>query len=239
MKTKTITFTLRTRLTIAAVAVVAISIVTANPAAAGTIAITEWMYNVGAGPGEYFELTNVGTVAVDMTGWSQDDSTGEVGKHPMNFGTVQPGESVIGTQATVSAFRSYWGLSESVKVISYGDSDSLGRADAINLWDNAGVLVDHLTFDDQNGVDPHKGPRTSAVSGNIPLDALFDNTASAAVLSYVGDGYLSHRDGGGGSGDLGNPGVYTPYVAAPEPSSLVLLGAGFVGLLGYAWRKRR
>jgi predicted extracellular nuclease len=203
------------------IAIVASALAMSAPAAA-SIAITEWMYNPVGGPAEYFELTNVGTTPIDMTGWSQDDSTRTVGTHPLDvFGVVLPGESVIGCQSDADGFRTYWDLPTSVKVIAYGDEHNLGRSDEINLYDNLGTLVDRLTYNDQ-GVDPNKGPRTQGVSGNIPLTALFQNTASAAVLSVVGDTYLSYR-GGGGSGDTGNPGIYTPYVSVPEPASLALL----------------
>jgi len=223
----------------AVAAVVAISISMAQSASAElisgeTIAITEWMYSPSSGPAEFVVFTNVGTVPVDMTGWSEDDSTRSAGKHPLNFGVLQPGESAIACEGSDAAgFRLYWNLASSVKVTTYGTNDNLGRSDEINLYDGTGGLVDRLTFNDQGGM----GPRTQGTSGNIPLAYLWQNAPSHAVLSYVGDIYLSHRDGGG-SGDLGNPGVYTPYVAAPEPSSIVLLAAGFVGLLCYAWRKR-
>jgi uncharacterized protein len=237
--------------TVAAVAAaVAISISMAQSASAElisgeTIAITEWMYSPSSGPYEYVEFTNVGAVPIDMTGWSEDDSTREAGKHPFGstFGIVQPGESVIVCEGdnTVAAFRTYWNLPATVKVISYGTNDNLGRNDEINLYDAAGGLVDRLTYGDDSSKSGYVpgSVRTQGVGGNIPLAYLWQNDPTHAVLSVVGDAYLSHRDGGSGSGDIGNPGVYTPYVPAPEPSSIVLLAAGFVGLLGYAWRKQR
>jgi predicted extracellular nuclease len=195
--------------------------------------ITEWMYNGkldANGLGEFIEFTNVGYSAIDMTGWSFDDSSRTPGSGSLSaFLTVSAGESVILTDATAAAFRTAWGLSEAVKVIG-GNSNNLSRnSDEINLYDSSSALVDQLTYDDQNGVDPHKGPRTQYKSGNIPLAFLGQNNASAAVLSVAADSYLSHV---ATDGDIGNPGVYTPYVPAPEPGTFALLAVGLVALVG-------
>ena len=58
---------------------------------------------------------------------------------------MQPGESVIGTEADAASFRTYWNLPASVKVIGYGSKDNLGRSDEINVYDGANALVDRLT----------------------------------------------------------------------------------------------
>ncbi len=219
------------RALVAALAAVVVFISIASSAVAESVAITEWMYKSEDGSSEYFELTNTGTTPVDMTGWSQDDSTGTAGKHPLDaFGIIQPGESVLGSDTTdVGAFRSYWNLPASVKVITYSN-DSLGGTDAINLWDNTGTLVDQLTYG--------SSPSTDGVSGNIALVNLFANNASAAELSFVGDSYGSYQGGTSGSGDIGNPGIYTPY-AAPEPSSIVLCAIGLAGLVLVGLRRHR
>jgi predicted extracellular nuclease len=203
----------------------AIAVATVSAASAGPIVITEWMYNpLAAGsPGEFFEITNVGGSPVNMTGWTQDDSTshsaGGPGPHSLSaLGTLQPGDSAIGTEGSdPAAFRTYWNLPASVKVIAYGTSNSLGRADEINLYDNTNALVDRLTYDDQSGL----GQRTQGTSANILFSQLGLNLANLSAFSTVGDTYGSYR-GGGGTGDLGNPGSYP----VPEPASIVLAIVG-------------
>jgi len=186
------------------------------------IRITEWMYN-GA-DGEFIEFTNVGGSAIDMTGWSFDDDSRTPGGTDLSaFGVVAEGQSVILTEETAAAFNGFWSIS-GVNVI--GDNAvNLGRADEINLFDGGGLLVDRLTYDDVNGL----GPRTNAISGNIPFSALGQNNATAAVLSTVGDSFGSWTAQGG---SVANPGLYTPV---PEPATMAALGLGAAALL----RRRR
>jgi hypothetical protein len=203
----------------------AIVVAATSAASAAPIVITEWMYNpsVAGSGGEYFEITNVGSSAVDLTGWTQDDSTSDLsggpGAHSLSdFGTLQPGESAVGTEGSnVAAFKTYWNLGPSVKVVAYGTSNNLGRADTINIYDNTNTRVDQLKFDDQN----IGGPRTNGTSANIVFANLGQNHANLAVASSVGDIYGSYR-GGGGTGDLGNPGSYP----VPEPATCLLLTLG-------------
>ena len=206
---------------------------TANSATAGPMMrITEWMYS-GAN-GEYAEFTNVGNSPIDMTNWSEDDNNETAGVHAFGntFGIVQPGQSVLLTEADPATFRTAWNLPASVKIWGPYSNDNLGRSDEINLYDDLGTLVDRLTFNDQ-GSGNVAGPRTQNVSGNFPLSALGANNASLAVLSSVGDTYASYTSTGG---DIGNPGTYTPASVVPEPSSLALLFAGFA--IG-GFRRRR
>jgi hypothetical protein len=199
-------------------------------ASAASIAITEWMYSQVGGPGEYFELTNVSNAPIDMSGWSQDDNNRIPGKHDLSaFGIVQPGQSVLGTEGTdAAAFRTYWNLPGTVAVIAYGTSDNLGRADEINVYDNTNALVDRLTYDDQT----IGGPRTQGTSANITSAKLGLNQANLAVASTIGDAYGSYC-GGGGTGDLGNPGSYP---AVPEPSAFVLGALGLISCIGIGRR---
>ena len=95
----------------------------------------------------------------------------------------------------------------------------------LNAWHN--VEVDWLkgagTFTlSIDGVtsDPLLAAPTSGWSNS--------GATTAAVMEYTGDA---------------NPGNFTTYIDGvkpiPEPSAVVLLASGLIGLLAYAWRKRR
>ena len=186
--------------------------------------ITEYMYSgalVPAGTGvdgEFIEFTNIGGPAVNMTGYSFDDSTRVAGSFSLSaFGTVQPGESVILCQALAADFKTAWGLGASVKVIGANDQN-LGRADEINIYDNTNALVDRLTYDDQTISGTI---RTQFKSGWTPASNLGPFTINNQwVLSSVGDAQNSYTSTGG---DIANPGTYVP-----EPATLSLLLVGSV-----------
>ncbi|MGH7244831.1 MAG: lamin tail domain-containing protein [Phycisphaerales bacterium] len=196
--------------------VIGLGIAIASGNAMGAIRITEWMYNGAGGTArEFVEITNLGASAVDMTGWSFDDNTRTAGSFLLNdIGMLNAGESAIITEQAAAAFRSAWGLGASIKVAG-GNTNNLGRADEINIYDNLSNLIDRLTYDDQT----IGGPRTQGFSGNIAFANLGANAANLAVISSVGDAYGSVLSG---SGDVGNPGTY----AVPAPGVLALAAMG-------------
>jgi predicted extracellular nuclease len=204
----------------------------ASSAQAATIQITEWMYQGANDTGEFIEFTNLGTTAVDMTGWSFDDDSRNANTVSLSgFGIVNAGESVILTESTAAAFRANWNLSANVDVIG-GNSTNLGRADEINLFDSTGTLVDRLTYGDQSGL----GPRTQGKSA-VPhaLGDLDSTTAAQWVLAAVGDTEGSYASA---AGEIGNPGksAYAP-APVPVPAAAWLFMSG-LGALG-AFKKRR
>jgi uncharacterized protein len=166
------------------------------------IQITEYMYQ-GAN-GEFIEFTNLGTTAVNFAGWSFDDDSRTAGTVDLSaFGVVQPGESVILTETADAAFRTAWGLSESVKVIG-GLTTNLGRADEINLYDNNGQLIDRLSYGDQTFAGTIRTQNISGWTDVANLDAQTINTDW--ILSTLSDGQNSYTSSGG---DIGNPGIYS------------------------------
>jgi predicted extracellular nuclease len=194
--------------------------VTAGSQAA--VRITEWEYNGS----EFIEFTNLGSTAVDFTGWSFDDSSRSAGSVSLSgFGSVAAGESVILSEVSAADFRIEWNLATTVKVIGL-NAQNLGRSDEINLYDNFGTLVDRLTFGDQ---DFPGSIRTDTASGWAPFDALGTNTVIDWVRSTEGDAQGSYSSN---SGFVGSPGVH----AVPEPG---VIGLAMVGLGLIVWRLRR
>jgi hypothetical protein len=204
----------------------------AGPALADTLAdvrITEFMYKGEGSPGEFVEFTNLGTTAVNMAGWSEDDETRSPNKsgHSLTgFGILSPGQSAIITEADPTAFRAAWNLSDSVKVIGPYSNDNLGNGDEINLYDNNGNLVDRLTYG--------SNPRSDGISA-VPnsLAVVGTNSISGWSLSQVGVGGAYRALGG----DIGSPG-FTPLAAVPLPAAAWLLMSGF-GALAPALRRRK
>lgn len=213
-----------------ALAAAAIALPTAGHAA---VRITEFMYQGAAnGDREFWELTNIGNTAVDLTGWSYNDNNANA---PVAFGNavgmLAANESIIFTELSVAAFRAEWNnLSANVRVFSYGGDSNISGNDTINIYNstvqNASTLV-----------DSHSTSGSAAISLNRPnLSGAVPSTGIAYTASALGDAYGSVLSV---NGDLGNPGAYPFDVAAvPEPATWALMIAGF-GLTGASLRRRR
>ncbi|MBX3375486.1 MAG: CotH kinase family protein [Phycisphaeraceae bacterium] len=173
--------------------------------ASGGMRITEYMYS--GTNGEFVEFTNRSKSPVDMTGWSMDDDHATPGAFSLSaLGTVQPGESVIVTEANAETFRAAWGLSPSVKIIGQlgaTSGNNFARNDEINLYDNTGQLVDRLTYGDQTFPGTI---RAQNASGQTCRQNVGQNTIATWVLSAIGDVHGSWASSGG---DRGTPGSFT------------------------------
>ncbi len=169
----------------------------------GQVQITEWLYS--GTDGEFIEFTNTGDTAVDMTGWSFSDKSEVPGVIDLSgFGTVEPGESVILTEAEASVFASAWNLG-GTKIIG-GLTENLDRNDQINLYNADGLLEDHLVYGDS---DYPGTPRARYASCNIP-DADYDLTMAQVdwKLATERDSFGSQVSTGG---DIASPGRIIGY----------------------------
>jgi hypothetical protein len=172
--------------------------------AADAMRITEWMYQGTSG--EFVEFTNMGDVPIDMTGWSFDDDHAVPGAFDLSgFGVVQPGESVVITEALPDGFRAAWGLGAEVKIIGELGAvtgNNLGRTDQIHLFNAGGELVDRLAYGDQ--IFPGS-IRTQNASGQTCVESVGQDDVFTWELSAVDDAYGSFA---ASTGDVGTPGSY-------------------------------
>ncbi len=215
------------------------------PAATAQVRITEFMSegqgDSGQGNGgrrqrEFFEITNLGSASVDVSTWSWNDNNAN---DPHNWGpsigSINAGESIVFTQMTAADFRTYWGLSQSVRIFSFLQLSNLGNADTINIYNsftqNASTLVDSLTYT--------ADARGGGVSRNRPFDGLTGQYPNSQwISSALGDSFQSRLApsptgfppnfpapttgfNAGDYIDLANPGVYVP-----TPGAAAVLGLG-------------
>ncbi|MEZ6319205.1 MAG: CotH kinase family protein [Phycisphaerales bacterium] len=184
--------------------------------ASGGMRISEWAYS--ADSGEFIEFTNMSESAIDMTGWSFDDSHAVAGAFDLSaFGSVAPGESVVITEAVAEDFRTAWGLGAGVKIIGelgVTTGNNLGRNDQINLFNDAGTLVDRLDFGDE---DYAGSIRTKDASGQGCAQALGQNDALLWSLSEAGDAFGSFA---ASTGEFGTPGSYNAPSCNACPADL-------------------
>ncbi|MFI4882041.1 MAG: lamin tail domain-containing protein, partial [Phycisphaerales bacterium JB064] len=175
--------------------------------------ISEWAYSVDSG--EFIELTNTSDEAIDMAGWSFDDSNREVGAFDLSgFGVVDPGQSVILTEALAEDFRAAWGLDASVVIIGElgaVEGHNLGRNDEINIFNADGELADRLTYGDE---DFDGSIRTRDASGQACSSAIGVNDVYAWSLSESGDAFGSWA---ASTGEVGTPGVMATIVCEDCP----------------------
>ena len=157
---------------------------------AATVAITEvtpWSSGTTSVAADWFEVTNYGTTALDITGWKVDDNSNLFTSALTLNGitSIAPGESVIFLEtsstnaATIIAnFKSTWfgnNPPSNLQVGSYtGASIGLSTGgDAVNLFDANGNLKANVVF----------GAATTNFSFN---NAAGLNNATITLLSQIG-----------------------------------------------------
>jgi uncharacterized protein YjiK len=206
---------------------------TVTPNAGGTssaqVAITEvapWSSSPGrAVEADWFELTNVGTTKVDLTGWKMNDSHASFASSvPLEgVSSLAPGRSAVFVngdeeghasvgEANVAKFIADWFPGGEPAGFQIGWLPEVGLStsgDQVNIYDSTGAKVSGVAF----------GASPSSPSGT------FDNTAALGVgattdptlttLSTVGTNEAFSTDGGTEIGSPGTAPVKSP-VAVTE-----------------------
>jgi len=207
---------LRTSLLATALAIGSLLVLLAAPThAAGIIRITEVMSNSAATTtvgsiyaGDWFEITNYGDAAVDITGWKMDDNSFAFATTVTLNGitSVASGESVVFTESAnaggvqVADFKTFWGLGAGKQVGSYtGTGVSLGSSgDGVSVWTSAGTEINRVSF----GAAPSNktfywGYDTTGTLG----------TSTLGTLSVTGADGAFTTTAGGANANVGSPGV--------------------------------
>ena len=163
---------------------------------------------------DWWELTNTGPTAVNLTGYQWEDSTSLGDQAIFPAATIAAGESIIihendiigGTIRIADEFRAAWGLSSSVQLLEEPDftgpnpfSGLSSGGDVVSLFDPAGNLVDSVSF--------------PAATAGVTFE--WGTNGSSLGLSVDGENgaFLSNYGG------VGSPGT----AVVPEPAAMTMM----------------
>ncbi len=187
----------------------ALALLTAS--AHGQLVITEVMaasaHPVRTAPtpdadGDWWELTNTGPSAVNLTGYKWDDTptpaTPSVSSFPAGI-IIQPGESIVILEEpanNVATWRAAWGLTSATQVINRDSFTLMGgegfsglgtSGDEVNLYDPTGNVVAHAELGVSNPGQSQAFQRDGAAIYGLNSTAGEQGaTASALSPSDVG-----------------------------------------------------
>jgi uncharacterized protein YjiK len=184
-----------------------------TPKAAALVISEVAPWSSGSSPlaADWFEVTNTGTAAADITGWKMDDNSHSFANAVALNGitSIAPGEAVIFIETSdlttlASTFRSLWFGSNPPRVTQIGAYEGSGvglstSADEVTLWDAGGTLRAGVGF----GASP-TGPfatfdNHAGVNGtSIPLPVISTLSAIGTNGAFAAPGDAS---------EIGSPGV--------------------------------
>ena len=230
----------------------------ASPAFA-QVRVTEAMSSsgglTGVGTGDWFEITNYGATAVDLTGWKVDDSSYLFSSSLAINGVTNlaAGESVLfleakgtlGQETTeTAALQSFWGGTAQTAQVGWYRGSGIGlssTADGLVLFNADGTeATPRVAF----------GAATAGSSfywAYSPSGSFSEGSPTNGLVSTVGT--LPGESGGiSQSSYLSIDPPVTPFnvvntgspgtaAVVPEPSTMALAAAG-IGLAGLAARRR-
>lgn len=195
--------------------------------------VAPWSSSNSPVAADWFELTNTGASALNITGWKMDDNSNSFASAVALNGltSIAAGQSVIfieGTATTAASFITNWfGASAPANfAIGYYSGSSVGLStatDAVNIYNGSGTLQANVSFGTSDSSSPYQTFDNAAGLNSIAISQLSvigTNGAFVAASSAI---------------EIGSPGT---IAAVPEPNSYALILAG-LSLLGFMVRKRQ
>lgn len=152
-----------------------------RPAADAGMVIHEINYNSSASfdPGDWVELYNNSAAAIDLSGWTFEDSASS---WTIPAGTIVPVDGHLVLAQNLTLFTStYGGAMGAIGDLGFGFS---GGGELLRLRDGAGVLIDEVEYDDATPwpTEPDgNGPTLQLVDPNLDNNAGANWQASSAV----------------------------------------------------------
>lgn len=193
-------------------------------AAPGRLIITEvapWGSGNSPAASDWFEVTNVGARAVDMTGWKVDDSSESPAAALALVGvtSIAPGESVVFMEtatpaATRTTFLNTWFGSNAPAALQVGSYSGSGiglssGGDAVNLYDSTGVRRANVAF----GAAPATAPYASfdnAIGVNVGIISQLSTVGVNGAFAAVND---TNEVGSPGSAAVSGPLNFSSWLA--------------------------
>jgi hypothetical protein len=204
-------------------------------AASAAVTITEvapWSSGNSPVGADWFELTNTGSSAVDITGWKVDDNSNSfaVALALNGVTSIAAGQSVIfveGSAATVASFKSNWFGANvpSSLAVGYYSGSGIGlsaTSDAVNIYNAAAALQAKVTFGASDSTSPYQTFDNAAGLNNTAISQLSAVGTNGAFIANS-------------AAEIGSPGS---IAAVPEPETYAMLLAG-LGFIGAMARKRQ
>lgn len=204
-------------------------------ASASVIRVTEVMSKSGADDPtrDWFEVTNYGSSAVDLTGWKMDDNSFSfaAGASLQGIGVIGAGETVLFVEVSrndtsaqqaqeIVDFRGFWGGLAGVRIGTYAASgvSFSSSGDAVALYNAGGSEVTRVLF----------GAATSARSFYWGWDA-FGSVLPAynGLVSNLGtiDGQVTFLSVGAGEDGVNVGSLGTAIIPAPGAVALAAVAA--------------
>jgi len=142
------------------------------------------------GTSDWFELTNYGATAVDITGWKMDDGSFNTAASVLLNGvtSIAPNERVIfcenANASYATTFRTFWGLASGVQVGTYSGA-GLGLSsggDGVIVFNASGTEVWRVSFGAATAGTSFYWGYTSSGS----FDPMYVGAANVGLLSTLG-----------------------------------------------------